>query len=390
MNRREFLGITAGGLAWATLRPLHGSTPEKTAQTRNGVHCITVNLDGGRPDWRTVMSGILDLEYISGLMVYVNWRSFEPARGDYRWELFDVPLEIARRKGKTASLALLVQAYAPEWVMERSETFEFRHIHPLVGWKTSPVPWDEQYKAALYSTVSRLGARYDGHSALHYVAVNGPSSLFGVETNFPVAEISPEEEHKLAFSLDKFEAGWKESIDRFAEAFPNTDLALGLHYQMFGDVNQAESLRTCKAIRDYTIERQASRSRKLILRLLGLGEENPKYFAGPYTADNKTINDYLSLVWDVRDKVQLAYEAARIFRNPNAGDRQPLDSEGFRRVLWNGISHSANWIEIKYPDVWNVNTATPYEPYAAALAEAHRELRKDVSEGTKESTGGRD
>lgn len=371
MNRREFLGIAAGGLAWASLGALYGS--EKMTRQPNGIHCITVNLHN-RSDWRAVMSGILDLEHISGLLVYVNWSSFEPAPGNYRWELFDVPLKIARRKGKTVSLALLVQAYAPDWVTERSETFEFRHIHPAVGWKTSPVPWDGQYRDALYSTVSRLGARYDGHSTLHYVAINGPSSLFGVETNFPVAEISPENERKLGFSLDRFESGWKESVDRFSEAFPNSRLALGMHHDLSAvGTGHAENLRTCKAIRDYAIKRQTDR--KLILRLLGLGEDNPKYFAGPYTADDKTINDYLSLVWDVRGKVDIAYEATRIFRNPNAGGRQPLGPDDFRRVLRNGISHSADWIEIKYPDVWNVDTGTPYDPYAPALIEADREIR---------------
>lgn len=373
MDRRGFLGITAGGLAWASLGALYGS--EKMTRQSNGIHCITVNLHN-RSDWRSVMYGILGLEYISGLLVYANWRSFEPAPGDYRWELFDVPLEIARRRGKTASLALLVQAYAPDWVMERSGTFEFRHIHPAVGWKTSPVPWDRQYRDALYSTVSRLGARYDGYSALHYTAINGPSSLFGVETNFPIAEISPKYERKLGFSVERFESGWKESIDRFSEAFPNSRLALGMHYDLSAvGTSHTENLRTCKAIRDYAIEHQAHRGRRVILRLLGLGEDNPKYFAGPYTADGKTINDYLSLVWGVRDEVDIAYEATRIFRNPNAGGRQPLDPEGFRRVLRNGITHSANWIEIKYPDVWNVDTGTPYEPYAPVLIEADREIR---------------
>lgn len=373
MDRREFLGITAGGLAWATLGPLRGSTGT-LAWPRDGIHCITINLHS-RSDWRAVMSGILDLDYISGLLVYVNWSSFEPAPGEYRWELFDVPLETARRKEKTASLALLVQACAPDWVMERSETFEFRHIHPAVGWKTSPVPWDERYKAALYSTVSRLGARYDGHSALQYVAVNGPSSLFGVETNFPVAEISPENERKLAFSLDRFESSWKESVDRFSDAFPNTGVALGMHHDLSGiGTSQIENLKTCRAIRDYAIERISGRRDKPILRLLGLGEDNPKYFARPYTADDKTINDYLSLVWDVRDKVDIAYEATRIFRNPNAGGHQPLGAEGFGRVLRNGISHSANWIEVKCPDVWNVDAGTPYEPYVSALVDADREL----------------
>ncbi|HNT34847.1 MAG TPA: beta-galactosidase, partial [bacterium] len=313
-----------------------------------GIHVICWNLSGHCDDLKSTVEKMLDLDYVSGLLLYVDWRQFEPERGGYQWELFEIPLEAAEKRDKTISLALMVCARSPDWVMQKTETFAFRHIHPSVGDVTAPVPWNADYTDALYKTVAAVGARLDGHKGLRYVSINGPSTLFGVETNFPIASIAEHEANKVAFSLDKYERYWKESIDHFIDCFPKTPLALGLHDQISPKPrNSEQDVAVAKAIRNYAIEQERSKNgKRIVLRLLGLGSDNPKYFPGPYQGDPSILNDYLSLVWEVREHVAVAFEATRVFRNSNAGDRKPLSAEDFGRVLQNGISYSPDWIEI--------------------------------------------
>lgn len=312
-----------------------------------------------------------------GLLVYVPWRDFEPAEGIVKWPLIEAPLEMAQKKNKAAALALTVQAMSPAWVKQRCRTFIFEHIHPSVGTVVSPVPWDDDYRAMLARIVTSVARRLDGHPALLYVAINGPSSLFGVETNFPVKKIAPDQAEILGFTLEKYEAGWKQSVDLFTGAFSRSRLSIGMHHQiMVGPQELDIRLRAVRAIRDYAIEAQARRKKRLITRLLGLGPDNPLYFAGPYQAGGK-MSDYVRLAWEVRGTTDLAFEAARVNSRFNpAGRQQPLTAAEFGRLLDNGISLQPKWLEIKDPDVWDTGTNAAYAAYAGLLRQANQRLRQ--------------
>ena len=345
----------------------------------NGVHVLCLNTYL-RPNYAQLLSGMLDLDYVSGLLVYVEWRHFEPAEGQYQWSIFDTALAAAQARGKVASFGLLVQAKSPDWLLKRCQVFTFTHPHPSVGTVTAPVPWDPVYKAALSRTIRALGARYEGHSALHNMVLNGPSSLFGVETNFPVKELAPEAAVKLDYTHEKFEAGWKESIDVFVDAFKQTRLSLGLHHELsLGERDLAMRLQVVRSIRDYAIHRESEHNgKRLIVRLLGLGTEHPDFFPGPFHETGEATTDYLALVEEVRDRADIAYEVARIWRLSNLGGKQqPLSPTRFQRVLDLGISHHAKWLQIKDFDVWDPRLNQPYAPFASALETAHQRLRGD-------------
>ena len=324
-----------------------------------------------------VYEGILSLEYVSGVLVYVDWNRLEPREGEFAWDLLDHPLALARARGKVVSIGVMVQAFSPTWLLERCGTFSYRHTHPSVGTVESPVPWDRDYVAAIKRMVSALGDRYDGRAGLHCVAMTGPSSLFGVETNFPAAAVSPEMAARLSYTNGKFEAGWKDMIDHYMACFSRTDLSLGMHHDIpaFLGGSREEVMRTVRSIRDHAIARQAERGGgRLVLRLLGLGLDNPKYFPGPWSGSGAAANDYLALVQEVRDRADVAFEVSRVFSRPNVG-RPALGAGAFGRVLANGMSYGPRWIEVKEWDVWDRGQAAPYEPYAAVLTEAASVLR---------------
>jgi len=273
---------------------------------------------------------------------------------------------------------------SPAWVKQRCRTFTFEHIHPSVGTVVSPIPWDPDYRAMLAKTIGAAGRRFDGHPALHYVAINGPSSLFGVETNFPVKKIAAEESEKLAYTHEKFEAGWRQSVDLFTRAFPKSRLSIGLHDQIsLGLQDRDVRLRTVRSIRDYAIERQARHERRLIVRLLGLGPENPRYFAGPYR-EGGSMTDYVRLAWEVRESADMAFESARVNSRSNlAGRLKPLSAAEFDRLLENGISLQPQWLEIKDPDVWDISQNAPYALYAHSLEQAQKRLQHRKAQGEK-------
>lgn len=348
----------------------------EAAGDANGLHVICLSSLPKRPDWQRIIKRILDLDYVDGLLVYVDWQRLEPEPGRYDWQFFDVPLKLAHQRGKTAAFVLIVETASPAWLMARCRTFTFEHPHPSVGTVTAPVPWDPDYKAALVRTVRAVAGRYDGRPGLLYVNINGPSSLFGVETNFPVKRIAPDEAARLGYTHEKFKAGWMEMTDVFSDAFPHTRLALGLHHQLnLGEKDRGVRLAVVRAIRDHAIAREARHHKRLIVRLLGLAPPNPNYFAGPPAPDGSPASDYTALAWEARDRADVAFEAARIFRYSNVGGRQqPLTPDEFRQALDVGLSYHPNWLEIKWPDVWDPRTNGPFADYVEPLRHAHRRL----------------
>ena len=342
-----------------------------------GLRVICRNLI--EPRHEEVYKGILAQPYVSGLLVYVDWRYLEPREGEFQWRLLDRPLELAREHGKVVSIGIPVQVFSPPWLLQGSNTYSFRHIHPSVGVVQSPVPWDPDYKEAMKRMVTALAERYDGKTGVHYIAMTGPSSLFGLETNFPMAELSPDMSAGLGYTNAKFEAGWRDMIDHYMNCFSQSDLSLGMHHDIpaFLGGSHDDVMQTVRSIRDYAIQRQADRANgRLVLRLLGLGLDNPKYFPGPYTDADSTISDYLALVWEVRDKVDVAFEVNRVFSRPNAG-RPPLEPDQFARVLQNGITYGPRWIEVKEWDVWDTQTNAPYAPYVPPMTDAAALLQQE-------------
>lgn len=342
----------------------------------NGIHVINWVIYRDGKDWPSRVKNVLDLDYVKGVIMYVSWEDFEPEEGQYRWEFFDEALKLAAERGKTASFSLLAAVQSPGWVMQQTNNFTYVHYHPSIGEVTAPVPWDEVYIAKLGNTVKAMARRYDGHPALHYVTINGPSTLFGVETNFPLKSISKAESVKLGYTHQKFILGWKQMVDMFFNNYTETQLSLGLHYDIcIGTGGDEEKVRVAKKIRNYALLQQKNRrpsEQRLVVRLLGLGHGNKRYFPGEFQSRDK-MNDYIALAWDVKGEADVGFEANRVFSRKNAG-RAPMDPKLFLQVLKNGISYDAKWLEVKFPDVWDVKGNSPYAPYVSALKYADESL----------------
>lgn len=343
-----------------------GSTEEK------GIFCLYWGTAMDQ-NYRARIDSVLSLEYIRGLSLYIPWRDFEPQNSNFKWDYLDIPLEEVLKHGKSVCFGLTVAAQSPEWLKDTARTFTFVHTHPAVGEQTAPVPWDSVYFTFLSRTIRAIGNRYDGNQNIYYITINGPSTLYGVETNWPLKYnlMSEEDIIDMDFSLQKFERAWKDHIDLFFDAFPNTRLALGLHHSLsIPSYTEEEKMQACKSIRDYAIAKYNLEhpGEKMVLRLLGLCHDNPLYFIGEYSGP-ESVTDYISMVWDRKDDVIFSYETSRVWSRPNPGGpiNDAVSFDYFWHMIRNGISFQANSIEIKIPDIWDDLTNSPYEPYIDAL-----------------------
>ena len=315
---------------------------------------------------------ILALDYIAGLDIYVPWKELEPVPGEFHWEGFDIPLKYAAQTGKSVAIGLLVAAQSPDWLKAQVVTFSGIHIHPSVGKIVSPVPWNPVYRTQLERVVREMARRYDGNPRIFYVVINGPSTLFGVETNWPIKRnsVSAADQARLAFTLDKFRAGWQESIDLFLKAWPSTQLSLALHHQIMAvGSSDEDNIATCRAIRDYAIERYGKErgGRKIILQLLGLTGDDR---FGPLPPDETKIKPYLALAWEARDRARLGYESAQVWSLPNVGNKTGYAASYVRQILERGRAYRGEFVKIKAPDLWSNRNNAPYAPYVPVLREA--------------------
>lgn len=351
----------------------------KGKQLPNASHAgIYVDYWGGPFDkkgFRKLIDQLLSLNTVSGIaMNTLDWSKFEPREGRYEFSYFDVALELAKKHGKSIAIGIRPTSRSPEWLLKKAPTVKVTHPHAAVGDIVVPVPWDPTYTKALDKAIQALGKRYDGHPNLYYVQVCGPSSLFGVEFNWPMkkSSLSAAESKKLNFTLKRFVGGWKRSFDVHLNAFPKTLLTVALHHQVvMPGVKHADVKKAVREFRDYAIKTYARRrnGQKVMVQLLGLTYGNRSFFDKPLDAGG-TVSDYAAIVHEVRDRVRIGFEPICIFR------QQKRDDAFIRNVFRTGLSYDAELIKMKFDDVWDLKSGSPYSPYKDAMVWGAAEIRR--------------
>ncbi|HET6377894.1 MAG TPA: hypothetical protein VFG05_06245 [Methylocella sp.] len=190
----------------------------------------------------------------------------------------------------------------------------------LYGHRVAPILWTECYHKYFDAAVTALAENYDGNPAVRNISINGPSTLFGIETNWPMRKgsLRPMTGYESTFTLDSFVSELNRSIDQFVTKFPRTQLALAFNDSIAIAPDHEAALTAVRAIHDYAIGRYAhgtQRSdKRIIVRLLGLNDSTPLRFKGPNDCSGRNANDYVALAWDRRDAAKIAYEWGGIAR----------------------------------------------------------------------------
>lgn len=323
----------------------------------------------------TQIDQVLSFCYVTGLSFYFPWDQLEPSEGTFDWSYIDGALKVAEKHKKKINFGLNVATFSPQWVKERSVTFQYTHPNAHVGKQTAPVPWDAFYVSRLKRLIGELGKRYNNNPNILFVVIDGPATLWGTETNWALipGSISADDQQKLGFSLTRYRKSWDDMIDVFFDAFPNTDLALALNDGLATSDTPQQRVETVTAIRDYALDKQKhlKPGRKMWIELLGLtnGRQGVAQFVDKQTT-GRGMTPYMHLVWDRHGAAHIDYQASVVFRTQTP----PYSSEDFKAAMDLGIASGAEIIEVKIWDLFNQNSGEPYLPYAAATRDANERL----------------
>ncbi len=371
-----------------------------TYEKQDGIYLLTYASTTQSPVFERKLEAALAMSYVKGVSHHQEWRTLEPREGVYDWRELDLVFDLARKHGKQVILGVQAGVMAPAWLLRKDgvRTVDFVHNNPgWTAWSTLKIPatvtgknvtlsrmalpWDLGYNAALYRTLARIAARYDGESGLTYVNVCGPSASGGVEANFNInwtlsRAAVPDFDRKLGFTLARYVAAWKAAIDAHFRVFRKSTLGMGNHTLAeapwgFAEgpvvtYTSAEQMRAAREIRDYLLRRHLEeRGTSGVVRNCGLNAAS--MWGDPDRVDDKPASNFTALQWEVRDRAKIGYECMGVnSRNSDAGI--------FARVVRNGITGYGRYLEIKTPDIvretaWGYG---PYEPYRPVLEEAAR------------------
>lgn len=331
-----------------------------------GIYALGWRFNETKPETMdALLLAVLDLDYVEGLHLYISWRSIEPENDQFNWQPIDRALTLAKSRGKSVSIGIIHQTLAPDWLMNQVPTYEFEHFIDSIGVQETPVPWNPYYKQEFFALVQAMGNRYNGNNVLKAVQISGPSSLWGVEVNFPVRDIEPEDSATLGFSHALFAGVWRQYIGKFHQAFPDTPLALALHHDITVDGIEFHDPRNIDAasnIRNYAL---LLRGDELLLKLAGLNLNRPNYFPG-----DGIDSPYTSLISPYTNSNEFVFECARIYKNSGYSQSE------FIEVMENGIDYGGDYVEVKIPDMISVQNGDVYEPYAEILRQANQALKQ--------------
>lgn len=360
--KKAIAGILLGAApAFGFLFTLGGVTAQ--AVEPNGLRCIIRSDMAGNlsQSVRTnMLAEIMALDYVDGFHVQLFWKNFEPTNDSYDYTILDDCVSAAAAAGKKVSVALCACYYSPQWLfngLSDVAKFTYTHPHPAVGTITTFIPWNNNYKLHLNDAIQEIADNYD--ELLDYVTVTGPSSLYGVEVNFPLLSIDAANSNKLAFTRQKFEDEWKESIDFFAEAFTNSMLGLSMHTGIDLPTRDPDTV-TAPNLRSYLLDKVDGTP--VVFKLSGLSDSTGLW-PGPYEGIGEGT-DYQELIVPVRDteNVTLSLESALRMKANN------LSAETVKQTLVNGLSYDGNTLEIYREDIWDVNTQQALTNYAVQMA----------------------
>lgn len=109
---------------------------------------------------------------ISYIRLY--WTYVEPRQGEYRWDIIDKALAIARERNQTLMLSLmpygsnLKNSDVPPWYRKMvGKNTDFKHNDPVNKWLVDPE--DPRYLEHYGKLIREFGKRYDGHPDLESV-----------------------------------------------------------------------------------------------------------------------------------------------------------------------------------------------------------------------------
>jgi hypothetical protein len=157
---------------------------------------------------------------ITGVLLRVQWRDFEPTLGNYDWSYIDYGIQLCESTGKFAQLSINF-GDAPSWIYGLGA--EAWHPTGTNDNRVMPMPWDPIFQQRAVAVIQAFGARYD-----HIRVVEGVTMWVGgrnIEAFFAQSRRN-DGQLDAAGGPQIWIAAAETLIDEYAAAFPHTRIFL--------------------------------------------------------------------------------------------------------------------------------------------------------------------
>jgi hypothetical protein len=226
------LGASTSGL----VRNLYTADAATTSATTD--HSVSGIYSLGIPD-APIPQAILANPSVDGVALRATWDHIETADGVFDWSYLDSQVSAATAAGKKISLSIAAGIDTPAWVYQAgAASFTFIDKSSPTP-QTIPVPWDPVFLAKWQDFVQALGDRYGANPNVVSVKITGinstteetmlPRSTGESATNGTTTWTTTNDVanwQKAGYTRQKVEDAWLTIADSFAQAFPQSKIAL--------------------------------------------------------------------------------------------------------------------------------------------------------------------
>lgn len=278
----------------------------------------------------SAMDASLASQCATGVTLYFGWSAVEPAPGVYDFSRVISSITRAQSAGKLVNLAILPGMWSPQFILADGTISQMDYVvqDDYTGSgqainASSPVPWDPTYQASFVDMVQHLGESLKGFH-LNSIAVTGGSNVNGLEM---LAVGSDAELTSIGFNKTSYEAGWKEDIDAYAAAFPDTILTLAVHDQYGSQIRYDIS----QDVLSYSMQKYGNLIYPQSDAFTGQAWFNPS-------------NPYADLVLGNNVNGQIALQTLEMYSNVP-------DPNGFQQMIAQAEVYRPGWLEVWSDDL---------------------------------------
>lgn len=308
----------------------------------------------------------LELDYIDGVTLIMQWRNIEPRRGEYQWELIDTVLREAEKHGKIVNLGFFPGEKSPDYVLAEVKDWFVPSSQTTHGGEPggkvihAPLPWDEAYNRLWLDFIRVVSARYGKHPNIGFLQICGPAPT-AMEMSLRLPKDRFQSLRDQGYTAKRYTEQWKKTIDAFAEIWPDKPLAITLG-PVISDSGEQQTAETALAVADYMQQRLGQRAMIKVA-----------FLNGTWWKSQKEGDHAKPIIDSIRALSAKTWTGGEMFwssRDKNEKVNGPL-----RVALQNGLDAGMKWLDIYQQDIADYADKQIYAPYVEDLKYSHQQLR---------------
>jgi len=314
----------------------------------------------------------VELNYIDGITLYMQWKELEPQSGKYKWELIDNVVNKAEAAGKKVNIGVFSGHWAPDFVIKASRSYVNKKQQMHGGMKANkakqqvryPVTWEDPYLSNWKRLIKAIAERYKNSPAVQGLFCSGLGGQ-AIEMAF---RIKPENyddfRTQTGFSIAKMEQAWFGLIDFYEKVWPKA-VIINLAMTM-SDGGMKKSMELPLAVEKYALKKLPCRVAFITTYL------NGKWF---HTQD---LNDpkchAAPMVFHFKDIGQKCWTGGEMFWASSKPSFEKSVNGPMKKAVENAREWNMKWIQVYQDDICPFGTTNLMQGCIEDLKMAHKLL----------------